>query len=116
MIARKIETILKKELSEYPVVTIFGPRQSGKTTLAKMCCPDFDDISLEDELMLRGFMPELYRIRKDATAYYRNYFRTYVEHDVRRRTFDRSNGIRIFGNGIRGDRLRDDGIRERRDQ
>ncbi|VGO21695.1 hypothetical protein [Pontiella sulfatireligans] len=26
---------------EYPVVTITGPRQSGKTTLAKMQFPDF---------------------------------------------------------------------------
>ena len=44
MIVRKIEPILKKALDEYPVVTIFGPRQSGKTTLAKVCCPDFDYI------------------------------------------------------------------------
>ena len=49
MIIRKIEPILKKTLAEYPVVTIFGPRQSGKTTLAKACCPDFDYISLEDK-------------------------------------------------------------------
>ena len=49
MIIRKIEPILKKALTEYPVVTIFGPRQSGKTTLAKACCPDFDYISLEDK-------------------------------------------------------------------
>ena len=49
MIVRKIEPILKKSLAEYPVVTIFGPRQSGKTTLAKMCCPDFDYVSLEDK-------------------------------------------------------------------
>ena len=180
MIIRKIEQILRKTLAEYPVVTIFGPRQSGKTTLAKKCCPDFDYISLEDketrdlaiadykalfaryrppliideiqrvpeiasavqvmvdadrercgqfvltgsqqaslaaavdeslagrtsvlellplsldeiaetakgmtadELMLKGFMPELYRVRKDVTSYYRNYFRTYVERDVRR--------------------------------
>lgn len=180
MIERAIEPILKQALDEYPVVTIFGPRQSGKTTLAKKCCQGFDYISLEDretrelaqsdykalfsrhrspivideiqrvpelasavqvmvdadrtrcgqfvltgsqqptlaaavdeslagrtsilellplslaeiaaeardmsadELMLRGFMPELYRMRKDATTYYRNYFRTYVERDVRR--------------------------------
>lgn len=180
MIERKLTSILKSSLAEYPVVTIFGPRQSGKTTLAKACCPDFDYISLEDketrdlaiadykslflmhtkpliideiqrvpeiasavqvmvdehrercgqfvltgsqqaslaetideslagrtsvlellplsideiaseskelttdELILRGFMPELYRTRKDPTNYYRNYFRTYVERDVRR--------------------------------
>ena len=167
-------------LSEYPVVTVFGPRQSGKTTLAKACCSGFDYVNLEDkeerelaatdykafflrhkaplvideiqrlpelvsgvqtlvdqnrervgqfvltgsqrselaaavdeslagrtavldlmplsvselgeraqkastdELLLRGFMPELWAKRMNATAYYRNYFRTYVERDVRR--------------------------------
>lgn len=179
MIRRELDTVLKRELGEYPVVTIFGPRQSGKTTLARSCCPNFDYISLEDketrelalfdykslfarhrrpliideiqrvpeitsavqvmvdenrercgqfvltgsqqaalaaavdeslagrtsvlellplslseigdraamevdELILRGFMPELYRTNKRPTGYYRNYFRTYVERDVRR--------------------------------
>lgn len=180
MIARKIEPILRKSLADYPVVTIFGPRQSGKTTLAKMVCPDYEYVTLEDRetrdlalsdykaffsrhrgpliideiqrvpeivsaiqvevdkdrtrngrfvltgsqqtelaaavdeslagrtsvldllplslseigdaaqemstdaLILRGFMPELYRTRKNATDYYRNYFRTYLERDVRK--------------------------------
>lgn len=35
MITREIEKELKILLKEYPVVTIIGPRQSGKTTLAK---------------------------------------------------------------------------------
>ena len=180
MISRKLESVLRKALNEYPVVTIFGPRQSGKTTLAKMVCPDYDYVTLEDKemrdlaisdykaffarhrgpmiideiqrvpeivsaiqvevdkdrlrngrfvltgsqqtelaaavdeslagrtsvldllplslseignaahemstdaLILRGFMPELYRTRKNATDYYRNYFRTYLERDVRK--------------------------------
>ena len=33
---------------EYPVVTVFGPRQSGKTTLAQMTFPDKSYYSLED--------------------------------------------------------------------
>ena len=180
MISRNLEHILKKALDEYPVVTIFGPRQSGKTTLAKMVCSGYDYVTLEDRetrelarldykaffaryrapmiideiqrvpeivsavqvevdkdrtrngrfvltgsqqtelaaavdeslagrtsvldllplslseigdaaqemstdaLILRGFMPELYRTRKNATDYYRNYFRTYLERDVRK--------------------------------
>lgn len=36
-----------------------------------------------DELILRGFMPEVHDEGKDACAYYRNYFRTYVERDLR---------------------------------
>ncbi len=180
MIERHLESEFKKALAEYPVVTLFGPRQSGKTTLARMCCKGFSYVTLEDketrdlamsdykvlfsrykrpmiideiqrvpelasavqvlvdadrekcgqfvltgsqqnqlaeaideslagrtsvlellplsyrevssvahglstdELLLRGFMPELYRTNKDPTSYYRNYFRTYVERDVRR--------------------------------
>ena len=180
LIERILANKLKTELSEYPVVTVFGLRQSGKTTLVRMCCPDFDYVSMEDretrdaastdykaffanhpppliidevqrlpeivtavqtivdsrrdvcgqfvltgsqqtqlaeavdeslagrtsvldllplsvqelsgalgnlstdECMVRGFMPELCAHRKNAFNYYRNYFRTYVERDVRR--------------------------------
>lgn len=180
MIERKLAKILEQALREYPVVTVFGPRQSGKTTLAKMVCRDFEYVTLEDRetrdlaiadykaffarhhapmvideiqrvpelasaiqvivdgdrtrngqfvltgshqtelaaavdeslagrtsvldllplsiseagsaarnlstdaLILRGFMPELYRMEKNPTDYYRNYFRTYLERDVRR--------------------------------
>ena len=182
MLKRTMETAFMAALAEYPVVTVFGPRQSGKTTLAKACCPGFDYVNLEDkeerdlaatdykafflrhkeplvideiqrlpelvsgvqtlvdqnrehvgqfvltgsqqselaaavdeslagrtavldlmplsvselgeraqkastdELLLRGFMPELWAKRMNPTAYYRNYFRTYVERDVRRIT------------------------------
>lgn len=37
-----------------------------------------------DEFLTKGFMPELHARRKNAFNYYRNYFRTYVERDVRR--------------------------------
>ena len=180
MLKRAMETAFMTVLAEYPVVTVFGPRQSGKTTLVKACCPGFDYVNLEDkeerdlaatdykafflrhkaplvideiqrlpelvsgvqtlvdqnrehvgqfvltgsqqselaaavdeslagrtavldlmplsvrelgdrarkastdELLLRGFMPELWAKRMNPTAYYRNYFRTYVERDVRR--------------------------------
>ena len=180
MIPRKMEGCFRAALADYPTVTLFGPRQSGKTTLAKALCPSFGYVSFEDketrdfaaadykaffqahppplildevqrlpeivsavqtmvdadrercgrfvltgsqqaslaqavdeslagrtavldllplsldeipgraescetnELLLRGFMPELYRTRHNPTMYYRNYFRTYVERDVRR--------------------------------
>lgn len=180
MISRLLEKCLKRELLEYPVVTLFGPRQAGKTTLARLCCPTFRYVSMEDketreaastdykaffanhpapliidevqrcpeivsavqtivderrdlcgqfiltgsqqtqlaaavdeslagrtsvldllplsiaeirerlheettnETLVRGFMPELYQRKMNATNYYRNYFRTYVERDVRR--------------------------------
>ena len=47
-----IERDLAKELlacaAEYPVVTILGPRQSGKTTLVQMVFPDRPYFSLEN--------------------------------------------------------------------
>jgi len=35
MIEREIEPHIKKLSKQYPVITITGPRQSGKTTLVK---------------------------------------------------------------------------------
>ncbi|MBL7219918.1 MAG: ATP-binding protein [Phycisphaerae bacterium] len=48
MITRKIKTELTQCAMEYPAVTILGPRQSGKTTLAKMTFPRHSYLSLED--------------------------------------------------------------------
>ena len=44
---------------------------------------DLDNMTT-DGCLTRGFMPELHVRRKNAFNYYRNYFRTYVERDVRR--------------------------------
>ncbi|MBR6058398.1 MAG: AAA family ATPase, partial [Victivallales bacterium] len=49
MISRKLEKTFRDALKEYPVVTVFGPRQSGKTTLAKAYCPNFTYVNLEDK-------------------------------------------------------------------
>ncbi len=48
MINRKIIAEFKMSAKEFPVVTIVGPRQSGKTTLAKMVFPKKDYCSLEE--------------------------------------------------------------------
>lgn len=48
MIKREIASELLDAAREYPVVTIFGPRQSGKTTLVQMTFPDKRYYSLED--------------------------------------------------------------------
>ena len=48
MIARQIETQLCNLAKMYPVVTITGPRQSGKTTLAKAVFPEHRYVSLEN--------------------------------------------------------------------
>jgi predicted AAA+ superfamily ATPase len=48
MIKREITKELLDASREYPVITIFGPRQSGKTTLVKMTFPDKPYYSFED--------------------------------------------------------------------
>jgi predicted AAA+ superfamily ATPase len=48
MIQREITTELMEAAREYPVVTVFGPRQAGKTTLVRMTFPDKLYYSLED--------------------------------------------------------------------
>ena len=49
MIQRTIESFVRKLAGFYPVVTILGPRQSGKTTLAKALFPKHEYRSLEAE-------------------------------------------------------------------
>jgi len=65
MLNRFLEKALKKSSKKYPVVTVTGPRQSGKTTLTKHAFPEYAYISLEDpdnrsfaEEDPRGFLSE----------------------------------------------------------
>ncbi len=48
ILKRNIEAIFKKLASSYKIVTITGPRQSGKTTLCKTIFPEKKYYSLED--------------------------------------------------------------------
>jgi predicted AAA+ superfamily ATPase len=48
MITRNISEELVQSAVEYPVVTVLGPRQSGKTTLVQMTFPGKQYFSLED--------------------------------------------------------------------
>jgi uncharacterized protein len=66
MIKRDMTTELLASAGEYPVVTVFGPRQAGKTTLVQMTFPDKSYYSLEDpdlrmavETDPRGFLANL---------------------------------------------------------
>ena len=66
MIRGDITAELLEASTEYPVVTMFGPRQSGKTTFAQMTFPAKAYISLEEpntrlaaEIDLRGFLAAL---------------------------------------------------------
>ena len=47
MLERDISNEIKEALRSYPVVTVTGPRQSGKTTLAKSIAPNKPYYNLE---------------------------------------------------------------------
>jgi predicted AAA+ superfamily ATPase len=65
MINRKLGGKFKELAEKYPIVTLTGPRQSGKTTLARTIFSDYQYLSLEDpDIRLyasedpRGFLQE----------------------------------------------------------
>lgn len=47
MVSRSIQPILIAMAGKMPIISITGPRQSGKTTLSTMCFPDYDYVNLE---------------------------------------------------------------------
>lgn len=47
MIRRTLERKLKQAAGQFPVITVTGPRQSGKTTLVKAVFKDHDYVSME---------------------------------------------------------------------
>lgn len=66
MYQRQITTELIESSQEYPVVTLLGPRQSGKTTLARTTFPDkpyflleTPDVRLAAETDPKGFLSQL---------------------------------------------------------
>ena len=48
MVTRELQAKLIQLSTKFPFVTITGPRQSGKSTLARMAFPDYRHVSLED--------------------------------------------------------------------
>jgi uncharacterized protein len=66
IIKRTIQGELISLMKEYPVVTLTGPRQSGKTTLAKITYPDFVYCNLEN--------PEIRKLAEtDANAFFNTF-------------------------------------------
>ena len=48
MIKRRLQNKLQEMAKKYPVVTLTGPRQSGKSTLLKTTFPEYNYVSVED--------------------------------------------------------------------
>ncbi len=65
-IKREIERDLKRCADFFPVVTILGPRQSGKTTLARTFFSSYQYVNLED--------PEIFEFaQNDINAFFENF-------------------------------------------
>ncbi|MDN5291946.1 MAG: uncharacterized protein PWQ06_2185, partial [Anaerophaga sp.] len=67
-VPRTLTGKIKELATKYPVITLTGPRQSGKSTLLRHSFPDYEYVSLED--------PD---IRLMATEDPRNFLKTYPE-------------------------------------
>ena len=73
MILRQIARELTATANEFPVVTIIGPRQAGKTTLARMQFPNHAYANLEapDIRLLATSDPHAFFSQFPPTRYYR---------------------------------------------
>jgi len=77
MIKRSIQKELKVLAKEYPVITISGPRQSGKTTLARMQFPEHTYCNLEH--------PDTRRLAKsDPNAFFEQFPAPMIIDEVQR--------------------------------
>jgi predicted AAA+ superfamily ATPase len=47
MIDRQLALTLKKQLKRFPILTLTGPRQSGKSTLLRNYFPEYEYVNLE---------------------------------------------------------------------
>lgn len=66
MIKRDIELYLEQIASEFPVVSVMGPRQSGKTTLVRTHFSDYSYLNLEDPAVRL-------EAETDGSAFFRNH-------------------------------------------
>lgn len=70
MIKREITPCLTKLFGQYPLVTVTGPRQSGKTTLCRAAFPDLKYVNLEspDQREFAQSDPHTFLARLDGGA------------------------------------------------
>ena len=66
MIKRQATDYIKRIASSFPVVSITGPRQSGKTTLARAVFPDYEYLNLENP-------DTLHEALADGASFFRNH-------------------------------------------
>lgn len=77
MIKRDLESVLQKAACDFPVVTLIGPRQSGKTTLVRAVFPDHTYCNLEN--------PEIRTIaQKDPKSFFSQFPTPLIIDEVQR--------------------------------
>ena len=69
-IPRLVSSHIQKLMDMYPIVTIAGPRQSGKTTLARHLYPDYDYVSMEDIRERQFFRDEPTHLAEAAALFW----------------------------------------------
>ncbi len=77
MIKRKLTTELLTQLNEYPIVTVLGPRQAGKTTLVRNTLPEYTYVNLENP-DTRDFATE------DANAFLKQFNHKIIFDEIQR--------------------------------
>lgn len=77
MIERTLKHELFTQLTEYPIVTVLGPRQAGKTTLVKSTLSNYTYVNLEDPV-IRRFAIE------DPKAFLQRYKRRVIFDEIQR--------------------------------
>ncbi|PIY31986.1 MAG: AAA family ATPase [Bacteroidetes bacterium CG_4_10_14_3_um_filter_42_6] len=77
LIKREIQEELQNMMVKYPVVTLIGPRQSGKTTLARMTYPEYHYCNLEN--------PEIRQLaERDPNAFFSRFSPPLIIDEVQR--------------------------------
>src|SRR3989339_1195211 len=69
MIKRIISPYIKKAAKSFPIIGVLGPRQSGKTTLAKSIFPDYQYVNLELPQMRRFAQEDPEKFLKQFSKY-----------------------------------------------
>ena len=77
MIKRKAADYIARIAAKFPVVSITGPRQSGKTTLARAVFPDYEYLNLENPDTMHEAMA-------DGASFFRNHPAPLILDEVQR--------------------------------
>ena len=77
MIKRKAADYIAGIAAKFPVVSITGPRQSGKTTLARAVFPDYEYLNLENPDTMHEAMA-------DGASFFRNHPASLILDEVQR--------------------------------